>query len=50
MFDAFVSIHSCAANRAFHNPGQQMYFCILAPVDAFVFFRLRQQLDLRLVP
>ena len=50
MFDAFVSIHSYAADRAFHNTGQQMYFCILAPVDAFVFFRLRQQLDLRLVP
>ena len=50
MLDAFVSIHSYAANRAFHNTGQQMYFCILAPVDVFVFFRLRQQLDLRLVP
>ena len=50
MFDAFVSIHSHAADRAFYDTGQQMYFCILASVDAFVFFRLRQQLDLCLVP
>ena len=50
MFDAFVSIHSYAADRAFHNTGQQMNFGVLAPVDVFVFFRLRQQLDLRLVP
>ena len=50
MLDAFVSIHSYAANWAFHNAGQQMYFCILVSVDAFVFFRLCQQLDLRLMP
>jgi len=50
MFDAFVSVHSHTADRAFYNTGQQMYFCILAPVDVFVLLRLCQQLDLCLMP
>ena len=50
MLDAFVSVHSYAANRAFHNTGQQMNFGVFAPVDVFVLFCLCQQLDLRLVP
>ena len=50
MFDAFVSVHSHTADRTFYNTGQQMNFGVLTPVDVFVFLRLRQQLDLRLVP
>ena len=50
VLDSLVTVHSHAANRAFHNTGQQMYFCILASVDVFVLLRLRQQLDLRLMP
>ena len=50
MLDAFVSVHSHAADRTFYNAGQQMNFGVLAPVDVFVFLRLCQQLDLRLVP